>query len=432
MTTPAAPHRPKKYALISGVALVVIAVIVGVVFAVRAATGDAPRWSDPSADTLPDLSSAPEDPRWTFDLGQGFWFPRFIGGNENVVALGARRHDAPAAVAFLDAGTGERLAQVDSPDDRTEFRSCAIAESDASAACLVEGLTDDGQAVVFADLGNGSIRRSVPAADRAIVVAHRDRFFVVPERSARSRIEVYDREGGLAATLPYGEVYTRSGLVVSREEAGRDTERLVVRSMTTLAEVFRQEPRKVGHTGANPFPGGFAVDTDSGVDYFDSDGNPTTTVRGARLERAAPGGVLSTRFGPAGESILPILTDRDTTGNEKPLFVASPMSGKTLWRWMFDHPVVVFSDGGTVVIKRGGDETEGVFDVSTGAILADHLNDADLLGSDGRRVLVSAPTAGGHQLEAIDGAETLWEYGPYASDPVVIAGKVYADTERLL
>lgn len=303
-------------------------------------------------DTLPDLSSAPEDPRWTFDLGQGFWFPRFIGGNENVVALGARRHDAPAAVAFLDAGTGERLAQVDSPDDRTEFRSCAIAESDASAACLAEGLTDDGQAVVFADLGNGSIRRSVPAADRAIVVAHRDRFFVVPERSARSRIEVYDREGGLAATLPYGEVYPRSGLVVSREEAGRDTERLVVRSMTTLAEVFRQEPRKVGHTGANPFPGGFAVDTDSGVDYFDSDGNPTTTVRGARLERAAPGGVLSTRLGPAGESILPILTDRDTTGNEKPLFVASPMSGKTLWRWMFDNPVVVFCDGGTVVIKR--------------------------------------------------------------------------------
>ncbi|WP_165484446.1 hypothetical protein [Gordonia paraffinivorans] len=88
MTSPAAPHRPKKYALISGVALVVIAVIVGVVFAVRAATGDAPRWSDPSADTLPDLSSAPEDPRWTFDLGQGFWFPRFIGGNENVVARG--------------------------------------------------------------------------------------------------------------------------------------------------------------------------------------------------------------------------------------------------------------------------------------------------------------------------------------------------------
>lgn len=432
MTTPAAPHRPKKYALISGVALVVIAVIVGVVFAVRAATGDTPRWSDPSAGTLPDLSSAPEDPRWPFDLGQGFWFPRFIGGNENVVALGARRHDAPAAVAFLDAGTGERLTQVDSPDDRTEFRSCAIAESDASAACLAEGLTDDARrwsSPISAT--DRSVARSPPAT--APSSSH------TGTGSSSSRSGLHGRgsrsttaRAGWPQRFPTARcIRARASWCPGRRPAATPNS-LVVRSMTTLAEVFRQEPRKVGHTGANPFPGGFAVDTDSGVDYFDSDGNPTTTVRGARLERAAPGGVLSTRLGPAGESILPILTDRDTTGNEKPLFVASPMSGKTLWRWMFDNPVVVFSDGGTVAIKRGGDETEGVFDVSTGAILADHLNDADLLGSDGRRVLVSAPTAGGHQLEAIDGAETLWEYGPYASDPVVIAGKVYADTERLL
>lgn len=347
-----------------------------------------------------------------------------------------------STVAFVDTETGEARSEAASPDDGHRFGLCAVVDSGSSAACTLirspSGSNDP--LIAFIDVATGSIRRTVET-DGHQVLAYQNRFFAIPFIEDRNGIDVYDADGSHTATLPGGDIYPRwGGLMTSVEETGESNAKtLVVHDLDTLEVAFRHEFELHAYSEFSPFAGGFAVDTgDGGVAYVDNRGSLMTTVQGARIAFRTRGLDLTYPLEPTRETRLPILTGRGNSppGDATTLSAASPMTGKPLWRWRFSEPFVESATADTVTIRQGVNGKSSVYDIVTGGeVLADHLTDTQCLGgSDGRRVLVSQLDEDrGYMLRALDRAETVWEIGPYLSNPVVIAGgKVYADNARVL
>ncbi|SDU56726.1 hypothetical protein [Gordonia westfalica] len=434
MSTHGSSNRKKKFALLAGALTVTVAVGIGAVFAVRAATQDDAE--NQSRENLADLSVEPHGPRWYFD-DEPRARTQAIGGNGQVVAIASQLpSEGRSTVAFVDTETGEARSEAASPDDGHRFGLCAVVDSGSSAACTLirspSGSNDP--LIAFIDVATGSIRRTVET-DGHQVLAYQNRFFAIPFIEDRNGIDVYDADGSHTATLPGGDIYPRWGLMTSVEETGESNAKtLVVHDLDTLEVAFRHEFELHAYSEFSPFAGGFAVDTGDGVAYVDNRGSLMTTVQGARIAFRTRGLDLTYPLEPTRETRLPILTGRgNSPGDATTLSAASPMTGKPLWRWRFSEPFVESATADTVTIRQGVNGKSSVYDIVTGEVLADHLTDTQCLGSDGRRVLVSQLDEDrGYMLRALDRAETVWEIGPYLSNPVVIAGKVYADNARVL
>ncbi len=316
MSTHGSSNRKKKFALLAGALTVTVAVGIGAVFAVRAATQDDAE--NQSRENLADLSVEPHGPRWYFD-DEPRARTQAIGGNGRWLPLPP--NSRPKAGPQSRSSTRKPARPVRRRRRRTMVTDSACAPSSirahrqrAPSSGAPSGSNDP--LIAFIDVATGSIRRTVET-DGHQVLAYQNRFFAIPFIEDRNGIDVYDADGSHTATLPGGDIYPRWGLMTSVEETGESNAKtLVVHDLDTLEVAFRHEFELHAYSEFSPFAGGFAVDTgDGGVAYVDNRGSLMTTVQGARIAFRTRGLDLTYPLEPTRETRLPILTGR---GNSPP------------------------------------------------------------------------------------------------------------------